>query len=72
MSVYRKMITTVGKYIDPVLYQSIVGSLLYAAIATRLDIAQAVGVVSNFSSRPTEVRLTAAKWILQIWKKLQV
>ena len=34
-------------------YQSIIGSLLYAAITTRLDIAQAVGVVSNFCANPT-------------------
>ena len=37
-----------GKYnkqVDTVLYQSIVGTLLYAAIATHPDIAHAVGVV---------------------------
>ena len=45
-----------------------VGSLLYAAIATRPDIAhdhdQAVGVVSKFCSQPTEAHLTAVKRIL--------
>ena len=50
-----------SKQADPVLYQSIIGSLLYAAIATRPDIAYAVGVVSKFSSRPTEAHLKAAK-----------
>ena len=39
---------TVSKATDQVEYQSMIGSLLYAAIATRPDIAQAVGVVSNF------------------------
>ena len=38
-----------------------VGSLLYASIATHLDIAQAMGVVSKFNSNPNE---TAVKWIL--------
>jgi len=52
-----------SKQVNPVLYQSIVGSLLYAAISTCPDIAQAVGVVSKFNSRPTEAHLTAAKRI---------
>ena len=49
--------------VDPVYYQSMVGSLLYAAIATRPDIAQAVGAVSKFNSCPTETHLTAVKRI---------
>ena len=51
-----------NKEVDKVQYQSIVGSLLYAAMATHPDIAQAVGVISKFSS--TEAHLTAAKRIL--------
>ena len=58
----------VSKEVDAVTYQSMVGSLLYAAIATRPDIAQAVGVVSKFCSRPTEAHLTAAKRILRYLK----
>ncbi len=42
-----------------------VGSLLYAAMATRPDIAHAVGVVSKFNSRPTEAHLTSVKRILR-------
>ena len=57
-----------SKQADPVLYQSIIGSLLYAAIATRPDIAYAVGVVSKFISRQTEAHLTAAKQILRYLK----
>ena len=36
---------------DKALYQSMVGSLLYAAMATRPDIAQAVGAVSKFCAQ---------------------
>ena len=35
-----------------VLYASTVGSLMYAIVCTRPDIAYAVGVVSNFLSNP--------------------
>ena len=51
----------VSNGVDPIKYQSLVGSLLYATIATCPDIAQAVGVVSKFNSRPSSAHLTAAK-----------
>jgi len=54
----------ISKSVDPVKYQSLVGSLLYTAIATRPDISQAVGLVSKFNSNPTEAHLTAATRIL--------
>ena len=54
--------------VDPVKYQLMVGSLLYAAMATRPDIAHAVGVVSKFNSKPSEAHLTAVKRILRYLK----
>ena len=57
-----------AKLADPVYYQSMVGSLLYAAIATRPDIAQAVGAVSKYNSCPTETHLTGVKLILRYLK----
>ena len=57
-----------SKDVDPNEYQSMVGSLLYAAIATRPDIAQAVGVVSKFNSKPSQAHLTAVKRILRYLK----
>ena len=39
-----------SKKVDPLLYQSMVGSLLHAARATRPDIAHAVGIVSKFNT----------------------
>ena len=67
-SVKLKSNDKTSKQVSSVLYQSIVGSLLYAAIDTCLDITQAVGAVSKFSSGPTEAHLTAAKQILRYLK----
>jgi len=58
-----------SKPVNPVHYQSMVGSLLYAAMATRPDIAQAVGVVSKFNANPTEAHLTAVKRIFCYLKR---
>jgi len=51
----------VSKLVDQINYQSMVGSLLFAATTTRPDISHAVGAVSKFSSCPTEAHLTAVK-----------
>ena len=58
----------VSQPVDKVLYQSLVGSLLYAAIATRPDIAYAVGVAAQYCSSPNHSHLTAAKRILRYLK----
>ena len=58
----------VKKPINQTEYQSLVRSLLYATIATRPDIAQAVGVVSKYNSNPSQLHLTAAKRILRYLK----
>ena len=58
-----------SKSVEPVRYQSMIGSLLYAAIGTRPDISHAVGVVSKFSSNPTEAHLTAVKRIFRYLKR---
>ena len=58
----------VSTQVDPITYQSMVGTLLYAACATRPDIAHAVGAVSKFKSKPTEAHLTAVKRILRYLK----
>eukprot|EP00795_Rhopilema_esculentum_P017528 gene17528-biopygen6440 len=57
-----------SKPVDNVQYQSMIGSLLYAAIATRPDIAQAVGALSQFNSAPTEAHLTAVKRVFRYLK----
>jgi hypothetical protein len=46
-------------------YQSIVGSLMYAMLGTRPDIAYSVSVVSRFCANPTETHMKAAKRIMR-------
>ena len=47
------------------IYRSIVGSLLYAANQTRLDIAYAVGMLCRAVSQPTLLHLKAARHVLR-------
>ena len=54
-------------HMSKVLYASAIGSLMYAMVCTRLDIAHAVGV-SRFMSRPEKQHLEAVKWILRYLK----
>ena len=49
-------------------YQSVVGSLMYAMVCTRPDIAYAVGVVSRFMTNPGKAHWEAVKWILRYLK----
>jgi len=56
------------KEIEHVPYASAVGSLMYAMVCTRPDIAHAVSTVSRFMSNPGRPHWEAAKWILRyLW-----
>ena len=46
-------------------YASAIGSLMYAMVCIRPDIAHAVGVMSKFMSRPGKQHWEAVKWILR-------
>lgn len=46
-------------------YQSLIGSLMYAILGNRPDIAFAVSMVSRFASNPTDEHMEAAKKILR-------
>jgi hypothetical protein len=46
-----------------VLYASAVGSLMYAMVCTRLDIAHAVGVLSRYMSKPWKYHWTIVKTV---------
>jgi hypothetical protein len=50
---------------DPSLYRSAIGSLMYAAIATRPDIAYAVNSLSQFNVKPSRVHWNAVKHVLR-------
>ena len=58
----------VSRPVDPAVYQSMVGSLLYVATVTHPDIAHAVGVVSKFNAKPRKAHLTAVKRIFRYLK----
>ena len=46
-------------------YQNTVGSIMYAMLGTRPDIAYAVGAVSQFNANPGQGHWKAVKWILR-------
>ena len=49
-------------------YASAIGSLMYAMVCTRLDIAHVVGVVSRFMSKPGKQHWEIVKWITRYLK----
>ena len=46
-------------------YSSIVGSVLYAMVCTRSDIAHEVGVVNRFLANPSKEHWEVVKWIFK-------
>ena len=56
-------IDAAGVDVDPTLYRSMIGSLLYLT-PSRRNIAFSVGVCARFQVAPKESHLTAVKWII--------
>ncbi|RVW64151.1 Retrovirus-related Pol polyprotein from transposon TNT 1-94 [Vitis vinifera] len=56
------------EYMKSVPYSSMVGSLMYAMVCTRPDLAFAVSVVSRFMSNPGKAHWEAVKWIMRYLK----
>lgn len=50
---------------DRVPYASLVGSLIFAMVCTRPDIAYSVGVLSRFMANQGKAHWEAAKWVLR-------
>ncbi|KAG8503054.1 hypothetical protein CXB51_000810 [Gossypium anomalum] len=59
------------EYLAKVPYANAVGSLMYAMVCTRLDISQAVGVVSRYMHDPGKGHWQAVKWILRYLRKTE-
>jgi hypothetical protein len=53
---------------DIIDYQAVVGSLMYAALATRPDVSYAVAALCRYNSQPFTSHMTAAKRVLQYLK----
>ena len=49
-------------------YATTIGSLMFAMVCTRPDIAHAVGIVSKFMSRPRKQHQEVVKWIMRYLK----
>ena len=56
------------KAADKELYISLIGSLMYIALATRPDIAFAITALSRYNEAPLQMHLTAAKRVLRYLK----
>ena len=51
-------------YISRVPYSSVVGSLMYAMVCSRLDLAYAITVVSRYMEKPDKEHWKAVQWIM--------
>ena len=61
----EKEIEEIGDSMNGVPYQSAVGSIMYAMIGTRPDLAYPVGLISRFMSNPVPEHWSAVKWVLR-------
>ena len=53
------------EFMSLVPYSNVVGSIMYAIVCTRPDVAQAVSVVSRYMVNPQKSHWLAVKWILR-------
>lgn len=52
-------------------YCSAVGSVMYAMVGTRPDLAYGIGMISRYMSKPGEIHWEAVKWLLRYIKGTQ-
>jgi hypothetical protein len=52
-------------YMSCVLYFSVVGSLMYVMVCTRLDISHAVDVINRYMEDPGRQQWEAVKWMFR-------
>ena len=53
------------EYMSHVPYASVVWSIIYVMVCTRLDISHAVSVVSRYMDHPGNIHWQVVKWILR-------
>ena len=63
----KLIVDLLGKSVDPSLYKSMIGSLLYLT-ASRPDISYSVGVCARYQANPKESHMTALKRIVKYVK----
>ena len=49
---------------ENIFYASVVGSLMYPQVCTRLYIAYVVGMLGRYLSNPRMIHWKAAKWVM--------
>ena len=65
----KLIVDLLGKSVDPSLYRSMIGSVLYLT-ASRPDINYNVGVCARYQANPKESHMTALKRIIKYVKPL--
>ena len=65
----KLIVDLLGKSVDPSLYRSMIGSLLYLT-ASRLDISYSVGVFARYQANPKESHMIALKRIIKYVKTI--
>ena len=65
----KLIVDLLGKSVDPSLYRSMIGSLLYLT-ASRLDISYSVGVCARYQANPKESHMMALKRIIKYVKTI--
>lgn len=53
---------------DKIPYASVVGSLMYAMVGSRLDLAYAVGLISRFMGKPGKENWLTIQWVMRYVK----
>ena len=56
------------KYMEEIPYASVVGSIMYAMVCSRLDFSYAASMISRFLSNPGWEHWNAVKWVLRYLK----
>lgn len=67
-SVVDDLTTTEYDFMTRIRYSNVIGSLLYAMIGTKLDIAYAISLVNRFMSKSCEEHWNMTKWLLKYLK----